>query len=390
MKILIVHNRYQQAGGEDSVVDAETELLAHHGHVVEKWNVDNSALSGGLSGKIKVALSTCYSKASLTAADALLRSLNPDLVHVHNFFPQISPSIYDACRNNGIPVVQTLHNYRLICPGAFLMRAGKICEQCIDGTPYQAALYGCYRNSRLGSLVVAHMVSRHRTLETWSTKVDRFIALTDFAKGKFVQAGFPADKISVKPNFVIAPPLDTDSVGGARCHEQALYVGRLSPEKGIGTLASAWGAITGDRVLTVVGSGELSDGFAGLNNVHLLGFQNGRAINELMQRAGFLILPSVWYEGFPMVLLEAFANGLPVLASRVGSLAEIIREGETGLLFEPGNSGELAEKMRWLFENPAEQIRMGLNAKRAYSEKYTAEINYAQLAAIYNEVISKN
>lgn len=389
MKILVVHNRYQHAGGEDSVVSAEISLLSHYGHDVEVWSVDNNTLPGGLSGKVKVALSTCYSKTSLAAADKLLSSLKPDLVHVHNFFPQISPSIYDACSNVGVPVVQTLHNYRLICPGAFLMRDGKICEQCINGNPYQAALYGCYRNSQLGSLVVAHMVAQHRTLGTWNTKVNRFIALTEFAKSKFVQAGFPEYKICVKPNFV-AGSQSTESSGHAgRDTRQALYVGRLSPEKGIATLAEAWGGLAEDYVLKVAGSGELSNRFVGLDKVELLGFQDSQAITGLMRRAGFLILPSEWYEGFPMVLLEAFANGLPVIASRIGSLAEVVQEGETGLLFEPGNSKELAQKARWLFEHPAEQVRMGLNAKRAYNEKYTAEINYTQLAAIYADVIGK-
>ncbi|PKD39391.1 glycosyl transferase family 1 [Methylomonas sp. Kb3] len=390
MKILVVHNRYQQAGGEDSVVSAEISLLSQYGHNVEVWTVDNNTLTGGLGGKVKVALSTCHSKTSLAAADKLLGSLKPDLVHVHNFFPQISPAIYDACINVGVPVVQTLHNYRLICPGAFLMRDGKICEQCINGSPYQAVLYGCYRNSRLGSLVVAHMVARHRALRTWNTKVDRFIALTEFAKSKFVQAGFPEDKICVKPNFVADSP-SVESLGHAgRDTRQALYVGRLSPEKGIATLVEAWGGLHGDCVLKVAGSGELSNRFVGMDNVQLLGFQNSQAIACLMQQAGFLILPSEWYEGFPMVLLEAFANGLPVIASQVGSLAEVVQEGETGLLFEPGNSKDLAQKARWLLEHPAEQVRMGLNAKRAYNEKYTAEINYTQLAAIYADVIGKS
>ena len=382
MKILFVHNLYQQAGGEDMVVAAEVELMRNHGHDVQLWNADNKNLPPGLSGKIKTALNTVYSNDSLLIARDKLRKFKPDIVHVHNFFPQISPAIYDACLELGIPVVQTLHNFRLICPGALLLREGKICELCIKGSPYQAAKYGCYRHSKAGSLVVAHMVAQHRQRGTWRSKVNRFIALTDFAKHKFIEAGFPADKIAVKSNFLHElkqnRPISEHPQPGF-----ALFVGRISEEKGIRTLLQAWTAMTGNVELKIAGSGPLDALLPGNNNVIVLGRQNPSQIRQLMQQATFLIFPSEWYEGFPMVLLEAFAQGLPVLASRLGSMTNIIQDHENGLLYSPGNAEDLILKANWLLQNPQQTQRLGENARHSFLTKYSAEQNYKELLTIY-------
>jgi len=383
MKILLVHNRYQYIGGEDNVVAAEAKLLADNGCEVEYWSVDNKDLQGGLSGKLKTALATGYSQASKVTALEKLRNFCPDVVHVHNFFPQISPSIYDACAEMQVPVVQTLHNYRLICPGALLMREGKICELCINGSPYQSIRYGCYRGSKLGSLVVANMVDRHRKLGTWHNKVSHFIALTEFAKAKFIQAGFPVDKMTVKANFVSESP---DILEKEQQSPFALFVGRLSQEKGINTLAKAWRQLDGNFTLKVAGSGDPTGQLSGSNAVELLGFQNSNTIAKLMQQADFLVMPSESYETFGMVLIEAFAHRLPVLASRLGSMEEIVKDGETGLLFEAGNPQDLAEKAQWMVNHPNERRRMGDNAHATYLSNYTPEINYLQLMAIYRRV----
>jgi len=386
MKILFVHNCYQQAGGEDNVVAAEAKLLAGHGHDVELWSVDNKDLPTGISGKIKTALATSYSFASRAIARDKLQRFKPDVVHVHNFFPQISPSIYDACLEEGVPVVQTLHNYRLICPGAMLMRQGNICEQCITGSPYQAAWYGCYRGSKLGSLVVAHMVAQHRKQGTWQHKVNRFIALTEFAKSKFVATGFPADKIAVKANFLHdplqAPRINSDTPNFA------LFVGRISEEKGINTLLQAWSTLDDKAQLKVAGTGPLDGLLVGKSNVVALGRQSSDEVSRLMQQAAFLVLPSEWYEGFPLVLVEAFAHGLPVLASRLGSMADIIKDGETGVLFTPVDADDLANKAKWLLDNPQQVKKLGDNARRVFLEKYTAEQNYAELIAIYKDAVN--
>jgi len=382
MKILIVHNHYQQAGGEDNVVAAEARLLADNGQDVEVWSVDNKDLPSGIGGKIKTALNTGYSQSSRALALERIGAFRPDVVHVHNFFPQISPSIYDACLDENVPVVQTLHNYRLICPGAMLMRDGKICEQCITGSPYQAVRYGCYRGSKLGSAVVAHMVAQHRQLGTWQNKVNRFIALTGFAKSKFIAAGFPAAKIEVKANFVADPLQQTTRTTTAR-PGFALFVGRISEEKGIKTLLQAWSTLTDQALLKVAGAGPLEAMLHGTKNVAVLGRQTPTEVSDLMRQAAFLVMPSIWYEPFGLVLIEALAHGLPVLASRLGSMVDIIEDGKTGLLFEPGNPQDLADKVQWLIEHPAECRRMGENARTVYLANYTPEHNYQQLLAIY-------
>jgi glycosyltransferase involved in cell wall biosynthesis len=386
VRILIVHNYYQQAGGEDGVVAAEFKLLADRGHDVQLWSVDNKDLQAGLRGKIAAALTTAYSPASRVMAAEKLQRFHPDVVHVHNFFPQLSPSIYDACMAVGIPVVQTLHNYRLICPGAMLMREGKICEQCLTGSPYQAAWYGCYRDSTLGSLVVADMVARHRRQGTWQHKVNRFIALTEFAKAKFVEAGFPADKIVVKANFMIDPLVYKPTIIRTM-PKFALFVGRISEEKGIKTLLQAWSRLANPPALNVAGVGPLEASIQGVMNVNPLGRQSAAEVSELMQQAAFLVLPSEWYEGFPMVLVEAFAHGLPVLATRLGSMADIIEDGKTGLLFNPGDAADLANKAQWLLDHPQQAQALGDNARQVYLEKYTPEQNYQQLMTIYAQAM---
>jgi len=236
--------------------------------------------------------------------------------------------------------------------------------------------------------VVAHMVAQHRKQGTWQHKVNRFIALTEFAKSKFVAAGFPADKIAVKANFLHdplqAPRTNSDTPSFA------LFVGRISEEKGINTLLQAWSTLDAQIQLKVAGTGPLYVVLVGKNNVVALGRQSADEVNHLMQQAAFLVLPSEWYEGFPLVLVEAFAHGLPVLASRLGSMADIIKDGETGVLFTPGDANDLASKVKWLLENPQQLQILGDNARRAYLEKYTAEQNYAELMGIYKEAMEIN
>ena len=390
MKILFIHNYYRFSGGEDSVVAAEINLLFTHGHQVELWSMDNKDFPSGLRGSIRIkiitALNTTYSERSKKNVITKLKAFKPDLVHVHNSFPQISPSIYDACLELNIPVVQTLHNYRLICPGAMLMRNGKICELCVTGSPYQAALYNCYRDSTLGSLVVAKMVATHRKLGTWQHKINHYIALTDFAKAKFIEAGFPAEKISVKPNFVKDPFRHKSPVERVN-PPFGLFVGRISAEKGLHTLLKAWALLEAPITLKVAGTGPLEQTIINQPNIEPLGLQTPSQISTLMQQAAFLILPSEWYEGFPLVLVEALAHGLPVLASNLGSMVDIIEDGKTGLLFEPGNVEDLATKLKWLLDNPDECNRFGANARQVYLDKYTAKENFKQLIGVYKEAL---
>ena len=384
MRILLVHNTYQQAGGEDTVAAAEMALLRNFGHEVHLHTVSNDKIQSFWT-KVVTSWRTPYSLWGLKEITGVINETQPEVVHVHNFFPLLTPSIYDACRDAGVPVVQTLHNYRTICAGALLLREGKPCEDCINGSPYQAVLHGCYRNSRLGSLAVARMIDRHRRRGTWAEKVDRFIALTDFARNKFLEAGFPAERIVVKPNFIEKANLEA---ADGRQRSGALFVGRLSEEKGIRTLFKAWESL--DFPLRIVGDGPLMNRVReqASGTIAVLGNKERKQVNEEMVHAAFLVMSSEWYEGCPMVLLEAFSQGLPVITSRLGSMAEIVEDGVTGLHFNPGDAEDLVRKVRWATEHPEEIRRMGQNALRVYEEKYTPETNYRCLMTIYEETIT--
>lgn len=395
MRILIVHNQYQQAGGEDIVVNAEKSLLENNNHQVHLFLVNNHRIKTVVQ-QLRVVATLSYSQRSRQALREQITQFQPDIIHVHNFFPLLTPSIYDACAQT--PVVQTLHNYRTICPGALLMRGGKICETCVTKSAYHAVLHGCYRQSKLGTLAVAQMVESHRKRGTWQNKVSQFIALTEFSRQKFISAGFPANKLRIKPNFVTdpltyknLPKLHTDEKGGLEWgpHRSALYVGRLAQEKGIITLLKAWDNIN-DIPLIIAGKGELYE--SGLSqprqNVTFLGWQTASQIRDEMRQAAFLVIPSQWYEGFPMVLVEAFAHRLPVIVSKLGSLAEIVEDNVTGLHFEAGNPNDLVEKVSWLHTHPEACQRMGNRARQRYLENYTPEKNYRQLMKIYHTALN--
>lgn len=384
-RILQVHNIYHHAGGEDIVVANENRLLAEHGHEVLQDLSHNDTIRGAYR-KLVVAWQAPYSHRSRQHMSQVIGTVRPDIVHVHNFFPLLTPAIYDACQDAGVPVVQTLHNYRTICAGALLMRDGRPCEDCIGRSPYQAVLHGCYRDSRLGSLAVARMIGRHQRKKTWHTKVDRLIALTEFGRQKFIEAGFPGERIRVKPNFVKDPvPQPRNAAGQLR----ALCVGRLSAEKGIRTLLEAWSTL--DVQLNMAGSGPLEDTVrqAGLANINCLGQVAPSAVTHEMQAASVLIFPSECYEGFPMTIVEAFSCGLPVIASRLGSMAEIVEDGVTGLHFVPGDADDLAAKVRWAEAHPEEVQVMGRNARKAFEERYTEGANYRTLLSIYREALEE-
>ena len=384
MRVLIVHNRYQLAGGEDTVVASELALLQQNGCHARLWSVSNDDIDGTWS-KIKAAVDAPYSRPARDQLARVIAKFTPNVVHVHNFFPLLSPSVYDACRAAGVAVVQTLHNYRTICPGAQLVRDGHPCEDCIDGSPYRAALHGCYRGSRVGSWAVARMVDIHRRRGTWSHKVDRFIALSAFAKSKFVAAGFPADRIVIMPNFA-----EDRLVNGSPARAGGLFVGRLSPEKGVDTMLRAWSGV--DLPLRLVGDGPLRGkvDHAARPGLVPLGWLSPTEVAQEMARSAFLILPSVWPENFPMVIAEAFCQGLPVIASRIGALAEILEEGTTGLLFSPGDPGDLAAKVRWALGHPEAINAMGVNARKTYEAKYSPAVSFRQLTRIYEAAIEQN
>lgn len=380
MKILFVHNAYQHKGGEDTVLEAEAALLASRGHVVEYFTRHNNDISQ--MSRVSVAIQTFWSTPSAKDFEAQLRSFMPDVVHVHNTFPLISPAIYWVADRMGVPVVQTLHNFRLFCPQAMLLREGKVCEDCLGKLPWRGALRGCYRESRLQSTVLASMVSLHRGLGTWQNKVTSYIALNHFCRNKFIEGGLPAERIVIKPNFVdFSPPIAVD-------RKDFLFVGRLSAEKGIDTLVAASRMVEAARV-QVAGTGPEAELLNAVPNIRALGALTGDQVREAMAGAMALLLPSIWYENFPRTLVEAFGCGLPVIASRIGALAELVEDRVTGLLFEPGDPASLADAMRWALEHPAEIAAMGKAARAHYEANFTAERNYQQLLAIYEGAISE-
>ncbi len=376
MRVVVAHNAYQHRGGEDVVVESEVSMLRAAGHEVETHFRSNHDLA--TMSSVGAAVQTVWSKRSAATVKDLLKRFRPEVVHVHNTFPLISPSIYWACADAGVPVVQTLHNFRLLCPQAMLLREGRLCEDCLGRTPIPAIQHGCYRGSRAHSAVIVGMLALHRQLGTWQNKISRYIALNEFCKQKFIDGGLPSDRIVVKPNFVPEVP----AWGNNERKSHFLFVGRLSPEKGLRSLAAAVAKSPGVRV-RVVGQGAEGAQLARLSSIDMAGELPRSAVVAEMRAATALVVPSIWNEMFGLVTVEAFANGLPVIASRIGALANIVRDGETGLLFEPGNAEELAEKLKWAHQHPQEMERMGMQARAEYEARYTPQRNLDQLLSIY-------
>jgi glycosyltransferase involved in cell wall biosynthesis len=372
--ILSVHNYYQQPGGEDRVFAGETALLEENGHTVVRHEDHNDRIRAGTMGAARDAV---WSASSFERLTALVRSNGIDVAHFHNTFPLISPSACYAVRRAGVPVVQTLHNYRLICAGATLSRNGSVCEECVERRSLLPGMaHGCYRDSRPATVAVSAMLAVHRAAGTYQKQVDVYVALSEFARQKFIEGGLPGDRIVAKPNFVSPDPGPGEGRGG-----YALFVGRLAKEKGIETLAEAWELLS-DVPLVVAGDGPLRD-TDWPEGVNCLGAQPRERVLELMREARVLVFPSTWYECAPMVIAEAFACGLPVIASNLGSIPEFVHHNHSGLLFEPGDARDLARQVRWAFDNPAELRAMRANARLEYEQKYTAERNYKMLMAIY-------
>jgi glycosyltransferase involved in cell wall biosynthesis len=391
LKILLIHNTYQQPGGEDVVVEQEFQLLKRNRHDVMIYRRSNHEISSLTSiQKLRLLQRIISADDARSEVRDLLRTHKPDIVHVHNTFMMISPSVYQACVDERVPVVQTLHNYRLLCPGSTFYRDGHVCEDCMEHSLLSSVRHGCYRESHLMTAASALMLKTHRVRKTWNTQVDSYIALTRFAKRKFIDGGFPADKIHVKANFVEVDP-------GMRTYpgNYALFVGRLSEEKGLLTLLDAWERLPKIVPLVIVGEGPLRSRLESevekrkLQDIQFRGWLKRDEVRAAMKEAAFLVFPSVWYETFGMTVTEAFASGTPVLGSRLGAIEEIIDNGVNGLHFEPGNANDFAKKIAWAWEHLIEMETMGRAARRTYQAQYTAEKSYAALMDIYQSAIQQ-
>ncbi|MBC8107892.1 MAG: glycosyltransferase [Anaerolineae bacterium] len=387
MNILVVHNYYQQPGGEDQVFADEVAMLRANGNHVTVFNVHNDAVAG--LGKLTLARKTLWNDDAYERIAEICRKEQIEIAHFHNTFPLISPAAYYAARDSGARVVQTLHNFRLLCPAATFFRDGHVCEECLcKSVPWPAVVHACYRDSRSASAVTAGMLSYHRAKGTWRDAVDVYIALTEFSKRKFIQGGLPEQKIVVKPNFVAPDPGQGPGGGG-----YAVFIGRLSPEKGISTLLEAWTKHLGGRIpLKILGDGPMRTGLSDKvvidAGVDWLGRRAMVEVYNVLGRAEALIFPSLWYEGLPRTIIESFASGTPVIASNLGSMAELVRDGKTGRLFEAGNSAQLAHHVEETFGQRALLSDLRTGAREEFLRTYTADRNYPMLIKAYEHALA--
>ena len=385
MKILIAHNVYREPGGEDVSFQAEKRLLTEAGHKVLEYTPRNDAIvDGGFLACAKLGLRTVWAHETVKSVRAILVSERPDVAHFHNTFPLISPAAYYACGEAGVPVVQTLHNYRLLCPAASFFRDGKVCTDCVEQGLWRGVAFACYRASRPATATVALMLALHRFFKTWAAQVDHYIAPSDFVRRVFLQAGLPAETISVKPHCVLSDPGPRTETG-----EYALFVGRLVPEKGVHTLLETCRLLGNGIRLRIVGDGPLRTELehqrnqAHLTNVCFDGWLPREEVRAAMRGARFLIVPSVFFETFGMTVIEAFACGVPVIASKLGALAETVEDGRTGLHVAAGDCKDLAAKVQWAWTHRSEMATMGIAGRAEYEAKYTAEHNYSLLMEVY-------
>ena len=388
MKLLLCHNHYQQAGGEDEVFATESAMLESFGHQVVRYAVHNDGIPE--MGRARLAVETLWNRESHHHVRSLIRREHPDVVHFYNTFPLLSPSVYYAARGEGCPVVQSLHNYRLMCPNALFYREGRVCEDCLGKrVPWNSVLHKCYRNDRAASAVVASMLVGHRLLGTWKRTVDIYVAgMTAFVREKFRAGGIPVDRLVLKPNFVFPDPGEGDGAGG-----YALFAGRLAPEKGVATLLEAWKRVSPKRSLRILGDGrlapEVEQAAARHPGIEWLGRRSLDETYALLKGAAFLICPSQWYEALPRILVDSFAVGTPVLASDMGAMADLVHDGVDGLHFRTGDAGHLAERASWLFEHPDERSKMRAAARAEYLDRYTAEKNHEILMDVYRRALAR-
>ncbi len=383
MRILIAHNAYQHRGGEDAVVAAEEALLRAHGNETLLYQRHNDELQA--MPRMQAAVSAIWSSQSVRELEQQCREFQPDVIHAHNTFPLISPSLYWVAHKLRIPVIQTLHNFRLLCPQAMLLRDGGICEDCVGKLPWRAVTRKCYRDSTLQSAVLGSMLTLHKTIGTFNHKVALYIATNTFCRDKFIAGGLPDERLRVKPHFV-------DNVSLTPQWEQregGLFIGRLSPEKGLDVLIDACKQLAAPAV-RIVGTGPLADRVVPAFGERYLGYRERQEVLQLLGNAAFLVAPSTCYETFGLVGIEAFSCGTPVIASRRGSFGELVTDGVTGLLFEPGDAQDLARKIEWALTHPDAMREMGRAARAEYLSRYTPQRNYQMLMEIYQEAVVRS
>lgn len=381
LRICTVHNEYLRYSGEEAIIDSEERLLAEHGHEVARYRRSSNEIAHMRLGKTRAFLSGLGNRRSRRDLRRFLEDTHPDIVHVHNVYPFISPSALGACRSARLPLVMSVHNYRLVCPNGLFFSHGSVCERCVGGREYWCVLRNC--ESDWGkSLAYALRTWRARRRGDFRRNVDVFAVLTRFQRTKLADSGFPDDRMLVMPNMAPAPASQPamDAASGS----YVAYIGRTSTEKGLAVLVEASRQCPGVEFRA---AGSWSEGtevpFAAPANLQFCGEMPHEQIADFIAGSRAVVFPSLCYEAFPVAVVEAMMGGRPVLASNTGGLAEIVDDGKTGLLFETGNAGALAEKIRFLWERPALCQKMGEAGRQKALEEYSAECHYKQLLEIY-------
>ncbi len=408
MKILFAHKFFHPAGGPETVLFQSMEALQKMGHEVIPFSmrrpgnlptpyskyfvteVNYHDPNGSFLRKLKMATSLVYSREAKKKMELLIREQKPDIAHLHNIYHQLSPSILLPLKKHNIPIVMSLHDFKLVCPNYTFLRDGQVCEECEGKHFYKAIKYKCVKDSYLKSTISAVEMHLHKLFKIYERNIDRFIVLSQFSKERFVRYGLPEEKIILLPNPIEIPSFRKQE--GKDKH--VLFFGRLSDKNGIFTLIKAMRRLPEIKLL-VLGEGEQQELILDylrenkMGNVELVGFLSGEKLKKTIANCSFLVFPNNCYHNCPMSILESFASGKPVIGSNLGSVPELVKDGITGHLFEPRDEKDLAKKIKCLYENPQMIEKMGQNARRKVEENYSAEKYYPKLLQIYEELIQE-
>lgn len=380
MKILQVHNKYKKRGGEETVVEQERNILIEHGHEVIQYIRDSSSSDQmPKSELIKTMFSQRGSRKVAEELKRLIETERPDICHVHNVFPLITPSVYYACKELRVPVVQTVHNYKLLCTNSLLFRDGEVCEQCVGHSLYRSIKYKCYRDSYLATALTADALEYNRKKGTWKKLIDKYVCLTEFQREKLVDGGLPADKITIKPNFTEVS--EHVSVYG----EDILFIGRLDDSKGLQDLLFIVEEMP-DVKFTIIGASDDPEIFNPFENVNYLGQVSREKVLSAIANCKAVIFPSKYYEGMPMVIIEAFSLHKSVIARDTGAMSSMIDHEVNGLKYS--NRGELESYVELISSDLPLAKRLGNGGYHSFLEKYSVHSAYTNLINLYETVLN--
>ena len=397
MKILVVHNLHRSgsASGDDQVFKSETKLLQQKGIEVIPYTVINDKFDqAGPIGKIMMTLGMMWSLENYKKIEEIIEREKPDMMHVHTFFPLLSPSVLYAAKKNNVKVVATLHDTRFICPCATSLRNGKICNLCGDGNYFRMVKYGCFKNSRIMSLAVAAIFKYHRIRKSFYKQIDKYICLNDEQIQLLKEIGFEENKIVKKYNFVRDAGCSTVEIPDKyKIPDRfVVFYGRIGEEKGIKILQNVWDNIE-DIPLVVMGGGPLEQEFEvwaeKKSNIFYLGYVPHEICMTIAGKAEFALMPSIWYEGCSMVAIETESLGIPLITTDIGFFKEAIQNGINGMKIPLEDEQGFREAVIDFWKNPQKVKKMGENARSDYEQKYVPETNMKQLFEIYASVLGE-